>query len=239
MLSSVEPKLPAILEGDLLALGFIKKEDESFAFLGAQTLISEIETLFEINLLDELAFFSPTGKAGEIFEIPVIHSSTTIDRLYLVGAGDQSTSAFRTSGAALGRKVRGKATHLISLLTTEKKENAVVVAAHATSMAMGAYSWQLKSGTQPELPHLSIASDDAATLAKANSIAEGVSLARDLIHTPSNIKNPLWLAEEAKKVADAKGLEIKILSGRDLSKFGGLVAVGGSSPSPGLSLIHI
>ena len=239
MLSSVEPKLPAILEGDLLALGFIKKEDESFAFLGAQSLISEIETLFEINLLDELAFFSPTGKAGEIFEIPVIHASTTIDRLYLVGAGDQSTSAFRTSGAALGRKVRGKATHLISLLTTEKKENAVVVAAHATSMAMGAYSWQLKSGTQPELPHLSIASDDATTLAKANSIAEGVSLARDLIHTPSNIKNPLWLAEEAKKVADAKGLEIKILSGRDLSKFGGLVAVGGSSPTPGPRFIEL
>jgi leucyl aminopeptidase len=239
MLSSVEPKLPALLEGDLLALGFIKKDDGSFSFLGVQSLISEIETLFEINLLDELAFFSPTGKAGEIFEIPVIHSRTTIDRLYLVGAGDQSLSSFRTSGAALGRKVRGKATHLISLLTAEKKEDAVVVAAHATSMALGAYSWQLKSGAQPELPHLSVASDDETTLAKANSIAEGVALARDLIHTPSNIKNPLWLAEEAKKIAEAKGLSIKVLSGRDLSKFGGLVAVGGSSPTPGPRFIEL
>jgi leucyl aminopeptidase len=239
MLSSVEPKLPALLEGDLLALGFVKKDDGSFSFLGVQSLISDIETLFEINLLDELAFFSPTGKAGEIFEIPVIHSRTTIDRLYLVGAGDQSASSFRTSGAALGRKVRGKATHLISLLTAEKKEDAVVVAAHATSMALGAYSWQLKSGAQPELPHLSVASDDMTTLAKANSIAEGVALARDLIHTPSNIKNPLWLAEEAKKVAEAKDLSIKVLSGRDLSKFGGLVAVGGSSPTPGPRFIEL
>ena len=69
MLSSVEPKLHSLLEGDLLALGYIKQEDESFAIIGAPSLISEIETLFEINLLDELAFFKPTGKAGEIFEM--------------------------------------------------------------------------------------------------------------------------------------------------------------------------
>jgi hypothetical protein len=63
MLSSVEPKLHSLLEGDLLALGFIKQEDETFAFIGSSSLISEIEVLFEINLLDELAFFQPTGKA--------------------------------------------------------------------------------------------------------------------------------------------------------------------------------
>jgi leucyl aminopeptidase len=60
-----------------------------------------------------------------------------------------------------------------------------------------------------------------------------------LIHTPSNIKTPLWLAEEARKIADAKGLSIKVLAGKDLTEFGGLVAVGGSSPNPGPRFIEI
>jgi leucyl aminopeptidase len=239
MLSSVEPKLDSLLEGDLLALGFIKQEDETFSFIGSPSLLSEIEELFEINLLDELAFFKPTGKSGEIFEIPVIDSRTTIDRLYLVGAGDQSLTSLRAAGAALGRKVRGKAEHLISLLTAEKKEDSSAVTAHAISMALGAYTWHLKSGTPPEIPHLSIASQDQSTMAKANSIADGVSLARDLIHTPANIKNPLWLAQEAKKIAEEKNLTIQVLSGRELTKFGGLVAVGGSSPTPGPRFIEL
>jgi leucyl aminopeptidase len=238
MLSSVEPKLQTLLEGDLLALGYIK-EDEVLSFIGAPSLISEIEALFEINLLDELTFFHPTGKPGEIFEIPVLDSRTSIDRLYLVGAGDQSLTSLRAAGAALGRKVRGKAVHLISLLTSEKKEDAAAVSAHAISMALGAYTWQLKSGTPPEIPHLSVASQDQASIIKASSIAEGVSLARDLIHTPANIKNPLWLAQEAKKIASEKNLEIKVLSGRELRQFGGLVAVGGSSPTPGPRFIEL
>lgn len=243
MLSSVEPKLSSLLEGDLLALGFIKKDDSQspfpFSFIGSPTLISEIEKLFEITLLDELAFFAPTGKAGEVFEIPVIDSSTAIDRLYLVGAGDRTPTALRVAGAALGRKVRGKAVHLISLVTAEKREDAAAVEAHAISMALGAYSWSLKSGSDLSIPHLSVASENSASLAKARAIAEGVCLARDLIHTPANIKNPLWLAKEAEKIADEKELSIKILSGRDLAQFGGLVAVGGSSPTPGPRFIEL
>lgn len=239
MLSSVEPKLHALLEGEILALGFIKKDGDLFSFIGNPTLIEEIEELFEITLLDELAFFSPTGKAGEIFEIPVIDSRTTIDRLYLVGAGDQSLTSLRAAGAALGRKVRGKALHLISLLTTEKREDSTAVTAHAISMVLGAYLWQLKSGSAPEIAHFSVASEDVVTLAKAKSIAEAIWLARDLIHTPANIKDPLWLANEAKKVAETKELSIKVLSGRELAKFGGLVAVGGSSPTPGPRFIEL
>lgn len=47
------------------------------------------------------------------------------------------------------------------------------------------------------------------------------------------------MAVEAKKIAAAKGLEIKVLSGKDLAEFGGLVAVGGSSPNPGPRFIQI
>ena len=47
------------------------------------------------------------------------------------------------------------------------------------------------------------------------------------------------MAQEAKKIADEKGLQIKVLAGKEISQFGGLVAVGGSSPNPGPRFIEI
>ena len=186
-------------------------------------------------MIDELTFFAPSGKAGELFEIPVLHEDTDIDRLYLVGVGDGQLPALRTAGAALGRKVKGKAIHLVSLVANSKSE----VKAHSVSIILGTYAWNLKSGTPAEIPTISIATDEVDALREANSLAEALVTARDLIHTPSNIKTPLWMAQEAKKIADEKGLEIKVLAGKEISEFGGLVAVGGSSPNPGPRFIEI
>ena len=203
--------------------------------MGKAPLISSIEKLFEINLLDEVSFFSPTAKAGELFEIPVLHADTEMDRLYLVGLGDQSLKDFRAAGAALGRKVRGKAVNLISLLPTKKAE----VKAHAISMVLGAYTWNLKTTAPAEIPTFSIATNEVDALVQADAIAQALVATRDLVHTPSNIKTPLWMAQEAKKVADSKGLTIKVLEGKALAPFGGLVAVGMSSPNPGPRFIEI
>lgn len=70
-------------------------------------------------------------------------------------------------------------------------------------------------------------------------IAGALFTARDLIHTPANIKNPKWMASEAEKIAEEQGLAIKVRSGKDLAEFGGLRAVGNSSPIPGPRFIEI
>lgn len=203
--------------------------------MGKSSLLTSLEKFFEINLIDEVSFFAPTGKAGELFEVPVLHSDTEMDRLYLVGLGDQSLKDFRAAGAALGRKVRGKAVNLISLLPVKKAE----VKAHSISIVLGAYTWNLKTSTPAEIPTFTIATNEVEALAEANAIAEALVLTRDLIHTPSNIKNPLWMAQQAKKVADEKGLSIKVLEGKEIAQFGGLVAVGMSSPNPGPRFIEL
>jgi len=203
--------------------------------VGKSSLLTALEKFFEINLIDEVTFFSPTGKAGELFEVPVLHSDTEMDRLYLVGLGDQSLKDFRAAGAALGRKVRGKAVNLISMLPVKKAE----VKAHSISIVLGAYTWNLKTSTPAEIPTFTIATNEVEALAEANAIAEALVLTRDLIHTPSNIKNPLWMAQQAKKVADQKGLSIKVLEGKEIAQFGGLVAVGMSSPNPGPRFIEL
>ncbi len=165
----------------------------------------------------------------------MLHSDATVDRLYLVGAGDGSLPSLRAAAAALGRKVRGKAIELVSLLAESRAE----IRAHGVSILLGAYTWNLKTGKPTEIATIAIATKDSASVSEAAIIARALYTARDLIHTPSNIKNPLWIAQEAKKIADEKGLAISVLSGKDLAKFGGLRAVGNSSPKPGPRFIEL
>lgn len=216
-------------------LGYTQSKDGEISFVGSKKLLNKIEKFFEIDLVDEVSFFTPTGKAGEINEIPVLHDDSAVDRLYLLGLGDQSLTSYRTAGAAIGRKVRGKAVEIISLCAQSASE----VKAHGISAALGAYSWSLKTGKEVEIPRIGIATLDEKEVIRASVIATALYTARDLVHTPSNIKNPLWMAQEAKKIADECGLAIKVLAGKQLAEFGGLRAVGNSSPTPGPRFIEL
>ena len=118
-------------------------------------------------------------------------------------------------------------------------QSAAEIKAHGVSLTLGAYQWSLKTGKTPEIPQFLIATKDGAPVKAAHTIARALYTARDLILTPSNIKNPLWMAQEAQTIADEMGLSIRILAGKDLAKFGGLRAVGNSSPKPGPRFIEI
>lgn len=131
--------------------------------------------------------------------------------------------------------MRGKAVELVSLCAQSRLE----IRAHAVSILLGAYIWNLKTGKTAEIPTIVIATKDKDAVREATVIARALYTARDLIHTPSNIKNPLWIANEAKKIAEDKGLAISVLAGKELAKFGGLRAVGNSSPNPGPRFIEL
>jgi hypothetical protein len=109
-----------LVSADILAVGFTKKNDDTIELAGNSRLIASLEKYFEISLVDEIAFFQPSGKAGELFEIPVLHKDSTVDRIYIVAVGDGALPALRTAGAALGRKVRGKAIELVSLIAESR-----------------------------------------------------------------------------------------------------------------------
>ena len=164
-----------------------------------------------------------------------MHDDATVERLYLVGLGDQSLASLRAAGASFGRKIRGKAIEVISLCPQSAQE----VKAHGVSALLGAYSWSLKTGKEVEIPSIGIATVEEKTVERASVIAKALYTARDLTLTPSNIKNPLWMAQEAKKLAQEKGLAIKVLAGKELAQFGGLRAVGNSSPNPGPRFIEL
>jgi leucyl aminopeptidase len=223
--------IKAAASAEAIAVSYTKNSDGSFEFVSPLT--TEIEKFFGVDLRDELSFFSPTGKAGEMFEIPVSATDSATDRLFLVSVGDQTGAAMRAAGAAIGRKVRGKSTTLYSACAVKDPRG------HAISMALGAWVWNLKTEKKKEEPTLLIGAKEKQQILDAASIAQGICRARDLIHTPANIKNPAWMGKQAENFAKGTGLKVKIFAGPELKEFGGLRAVGGSSPKPGPRMIQV
>jgi leucyl aminopeptidase len=223
--------IKAASSANSIAVGFIKNPDDSFVFVGS--LIADVEKVFGLNLLDELTFFGPTAKAGEIFEIPVSATDSPTDRIFLVGVGDQSGSALRAAGASVGRKVRGKNLTVYSACAVKE------VKAHAISMSLGAWVWNLKTDKKKEVPQLLIGSKDKKEIEDAAAIAQAMCRARDLVHTPANIKTPAWMGKQAESFAKGTSLKVKVYAGAELKEFGGLKAVGGSSPKPGPRMIEV
>ena len=223
--------IKAASSANSIAIGYVKNPDDSFEFVGP--LVADIEKFFGLNLVDELTFFGPTAKVGEIFEIPVSATDSPTDRIFLVAIGDQSGSALRAAGASVGRKVRDKNLSVYSACAVKE------VKAHAISMALGAWVWNLKTDKKKEKPKLLVGSKDKRVVEDAAAIAQAMCRARDLVHTPANIKTPAWMGKQAQSFAKGTSLKVKVYAGAELKEFGGLRAVGGSSPKPGPRMIEV
>ena len=240
LISALNPDLDSVSTADVIVISYIilatnESSENEIIFNAHPALVKKIEKLFAIDLRDELSFFTPSGKAGELNEIPVSAVDSPVEKIILLGVGDQSLASFRTAGAALGRKVRGAGKNFATIAPTNRDE----VIAFATSATLGEYTWNQKTTAKPSPAEIEIVTADAAPVAYANVISGAVCRARDLIHTPANIKTPLWMANQARAIASEYGLEIKVLSGTALKEFGGLRAVGNSSPNPGPRFIHL
>ena len=234
-LKAAKPQLSLAVTADSIALAFAKDSAGVISFSGPETLVQDIEKFFEINLLDELSFFSASGKEGELFEIPVSAQDAQTDRIFLVAIGDSSTASFRVAATTIARKVRGKNTTVYSACAISGKD----VKAHAIALTLGAYLWNLKTGEPAGKPTFLVATNDKEDINVAITISKAITRARDLAHTPSNIKNPAWMATKAQEFAKGTGLTVKVLAGKELKEFGGLRAVGNSSPKPGPRFIQV
>lgn len=79
------------------------------------------------------------------------------------------------------------------------------------------------------------------SLEKAQKLCKAVSLARDLVNTPGNIKSPNFLAEQARAAAKESSLSCKILNKKQLNEegFGALLGVAqGSEREPRLIILE-
>ncbi|MQA62404.1 MAG: leucyl aminopeptidase [Actinophytocola sp.] len=187
-----------------------------------------------------------TGKAGEV------HPLRGTPRWLLgVGADTADSPAWRRVGAALVRAVNsdigarddaGERPPRSVQLELPADVAPECVAGMVLGACLGGYRHKVTEAAAAKtvrslrlvVPEARLAEVEA-TVREATELARATALARDLANTPSNVKDPDWLARTIVRVTgDAPRLEVTVRDAEWLSEagFGGVLAVGGGSASP-------
>lgn len=195
-----------------------------------------LATEHRIDLPRRLRRSEATGKAGESTTVEL--EDDTTEQLVVLGLGDGSPQAAGEAGAALARSTRGVERVLCGLTASLSRQS---LRAFCEGLLLASYRYSLKSeadAADAVSPFVQLAVAGIATsqpvLDTAVATARSVAFARDLGNTPSNEKNPGWLAERATAVAAESGQRITVFDKARLARegFGGLLAVGAASANP-------
>jgi leucyl aminopeptidase len=197
---------------------------------------AELETYLGVSPADVIACDELTGRAGETAQSVIKLGDRPCAVLFL-GIGDASAAALRRAGAALVRRLPAGRTALTTAVLDAPDDN---VQAFTEGLLLGSYQFAMKSdgpaAAGPAEVRLLLAGPNsrAEAVRRASLIAGAVALARDLANTPSMIKSPGWLADEAVRVADEHGLSSRVWTEAELASdgFGGLLGVGSGSVRP-------
>jgi leucyl aminopeptidase len=207
--------------------------------------------------VDVIAAAQLTGESGQLTKTMARVGDALIGVVFL-GVGDRSAAALRGAGGELGRLI-GPGEEVVTNAIADRPgdeadalDGADAIAAFAEGVLLGSYRFSRRSAAQDPAAQDSAAQDTAAkpsavrllvarsehgaqaAIGRAAAIASAVALARDLSNTPSNTKDPQWLAGVAADVAAQAGLGIRVWAGEELAAagFGGIVAVGAGSAKP-------
>lgn len=233
------PFTPTTLRNiDVLAIPVRKGEPTKMNLEGGaqiRSFIKKIDNLDgqPINLNELVVRHKLTGKAGELLEVPVSGGSLT--SIYLVGIGEGGRSELSKAGSAIGRKLRGTSKKCASLCGGKGD----LTRTHALAMALASYQFKI-SVSQPvkDAPTYFLVRE--FDFAEADAMLKGTLLTRDLIHTPSNMKSPQWMTTQAKKSLAKFPVTVTVHQGaKSLARFGGLTAVGNSSPKRPPAMIEL
>lgn len=233
------PFTPTTLRSiDVLAIPVRKGEPPKINLEGGAPIRALLKTIkgvdgHPINLQELVLRHKLTGKAGELLELPV--SGRHLTSIYLVGIGEGGRSDLSKAGSAIGRKLRGTSKKCASLCGGKGE----LTRTHALAMALSSYQFTISnSRDKKQAPIFSLVRE--FDFVEADAMLKGTLLTRDLIHTPSNMKSPQWMAAQAKKSLAKFPVTITVhQGGKALARFGGLSAVGNSSPKRPPAMIEI
>jgi leucyl aminopeptidase len=174
-----------------------------------------------------------SGKTGSKL---LLHSlpGVAAERVLLVGLGDKSTAepAYRDAVRAAANALKEVDAKEAALFLVDMKVGSRRVSWNVRHAVLGVrdafYRFdQLK--TQKKLPApalekvvlpLGAKSELENALKEAVATADGTALARTLGNLPANICTPVYLADEAKKLAREFKLELEVLERNDMEKLG-------------------
>ncbi|MGZ6804016.1 MAG: leucyl aminopeptidase [Nocardioidaceae bacterium] len=205
---------------------------------GAAELMEELgEDLFAL-----LDVARATGRAGEVTERAVLDASglanTELSRVLLVGVGTGSTDDVRRAGAALARATRHARTLATSVPALSDDAG---LRAFVEGLVLGSFEFHWRSDGPLNRPVERVVlagigdpQERKPALDRALAIAGAGWTSRTLALVPSNVKNPVWMVEQAAEAAARAGLAITVWDEKQLADqgFGGIVGVGQASVHP-------
>lgn len=196
---------------------------------------AELAEAVGIDLLEVLSQARATGTAGEVTTTHAVVEGEPLTVL-LIGVGDQRPDDYRRAGASMARALVDRDMAATSVLSSapEGALEAFVVGAMLGSFS---FSWRSQPPEHTPIGRIALTGiGDTAQEPLARALALGGAgwLARRLATTPSNLKNPAWLADQATVVAADSGLDCEVWDEKKLASqgMGGILGVGQASASP-------
>jgi leucyl aminopeptidase len=231
-------KTQAIGAGGLCAVA----ADALLVLVTGSTVPDGLDKPIEAMLSTALKDGDFTLKPGQTFyahRVPGVKAA----RLAFVAAGDGSAKSVRKAVAAGVALLKGGGSANLAVALAGVPWTPAHAEALVSAVTDCLYSYRLtKPSAAPEARLKSVAlccaKDDAAALktglARGESIAEGVTMARELANRPGNYCTPTHLAEEAKALGKAFGMKVEVLERKQLEKLGmgSFLAVAQGSEEP-------
>lgn len=173
------------------------------------------------------------AKAGEMTSVPLSLARGSAkgapSEIVFFALDSEKIADVRKVGALLGRRFKGKKKKVLIALGGNRPTRYFY-----ESLLLANYQWSEKSSQSSDRPSFLVLSGKQEELDSIRVVISHLWNARDLIHTPSNTKTPAWVAAKIASFAKDLGKQsskVKVVSrgGKEIAKFGGLLAVGGSS----------
>ncbi|MFT3836809.1 MAG: leucyl aminopeptidase [Myxococcaceae bacterium] len=169
------------------------------------------------------------GFKGRTDQVFMLHSQGRISpaRVMLLGLGSRAKFTFETLRMAAGRAVKNANRSRLKTMTFSLpvvREIDQAVRAIAEGIDLGAYrfdKWRTTNKDEksaPRIDKVALALPDGikrdksidAALALGQSVAEATNWARDMVNEPAGALTPTALAEQAKAMAKATGLNLQL-----------------------------
>jgi len=231
--------IPAV---DALVIGMAHGPDGPVLAPGAE----DVDKALGGRLAEALADLGATGAEDEVVKLATL-GALPAPVVAATGLGRQRASyppdAVRRAAGAASRALAGRSSVLSTLaLVNGANADPALVAAAGEGALLGAY-WFTRYKSDPGAAppeRVSLAVPDAkdrasrAAATRAGTVADAVTLARDLINTAPNDLYPAELAAQAAAAGRTAGLEVEVLDEKALKKagFGGILGVGMGSARP-------
>jgi leucyl aminopeptidase len=177
------------------------------------------------------------GKLGSTLLLQKVPGALA-ERVLLVGLGREREfreSAYRTAVNAAIRTLRttgaADATFCLAELAVKGRDIGWKVEQAVACITEALYRFDRLKSKAPEtkralrtvMLHVAERGDVAeaeAAVARAQAIAEGVQLAKDLGNLPGNYCTPTYLAEQAQELGKQHGIRVEVLEQKDIEKLG-------------------